>query len=48
MVAILNLQAVPNEGTEPKLNALALIVVPLAGVLRGISLTQILKSRSAA
>jgi hypothetical protein len=47
-VAVLNLETVLKEGTESKLNELALIVVPLAGTLLGISLTRILKSRRAA
>jgi hypothetical protein len=43
-VAILNLQTVLGGGTESKLNELALIVVPLAGTLLGISVIRILKS----
>src|SRR5579884_3262282 len=43
--AILNVQTVLREGTESKLNELALIAVPLAGSLLGISVTRILKSR---
>jgi hypothetical protein len=47
-VAILNLQTVLSEGTESRLNELALIGVPLAGTLLGVSLIVILKSRKAA
>jgi hypothetical protein len=46
-VAILNLQTVVSEGTESKLNELALIVVPMAGSALGVSITSILKSRLA-
>ena len=44
-VAILNLQTVLTEGTESKLNELALIVVPLAATLFGIGVTTFLKFR---
>jgi hypothetical protein len=46
-VAILNVQTVLSESTESKLNELALIVVPLAGTLLGISVIRITKSRRA-
>jgi hypothetical protein len=46
-VAILNVQTVLGGGTESKLNELALIVVPLAGTLLGISVIRIMKSRRA-
>jgi hypothetical protein len=48
LVAILNLPTVLSEGTESRLNELALVGVPLAGTLIGIRLTAVLKSQSAA
>ena len=45
--AVLNLQTVFAEGTESRLNELALIAVPVAGTLLGIAVTVILKSRRA-
>ena len=47
-VAILNSPTVLSEGMESKLNELALVAVPLAGTLIGISLTTVVKSRRAA